>query len=119
MKHPKVKTVAGLVVAGFLIYQWTQMVSFTGDIEFDFDQSLLFSAIQGNYSLADVFASADGIHMLMFIATGVLTGISFPWPGPTWVLFAASIVYTLSKDKYPKVARSIIKNSKKLYKLKL
>jgi hypothetical protein len=92
------------------------MISFTGDIEFDFDQTMLFMALKGSYSLANVFASEDGIHMLMFIATGVLSGISFPYPGPTWVLFAASIVYTLTKDKYPQISNSIIKNAKKFKK---
>ena len=116
MKHPLIKKTAGLLVAGFLIYQWTQMVSFTADIEFDFDQTMLFLALRGTYSLAQIFASEDGIHMLMFIATGVLTGITFPYPGPTWVLFAASIVYTLTKDKQPQIAASIVKNAKKFKK---
>lgn len=113
-KHPIIKKGGALVVAGFLIYQWTSMISFTGDIEFDFDQSTLFAAISGNYSLSDLFASPDGVKMLVFIATGVLTGASFPWPGNAWVLFALSIVYTASKDKYPQIAKSIIKGAKKL-----
>jgi hypothetical protein len=54
----------------------------------------------------------------MFIATGVLSGITFPYPGPTWVLFAASIVYTLTKDSQPKIANAIIKQAKKLKRFK-
>lgn len=116
--HPLIKKAGALVVAGFLIYQWTQMISFTGDIEFDFDQSTLFSAIAGNYSLADLFATPDGIKMLMFIATGVLTGLSFPWPGNAWVLFTLSLVYTVAKPKYPQVASTIIKQVKKIKGIK-
>lgn len=117
-KHPVIKKVGTLVVVGFLIYQWTQMISFTGDIEFDFDQSVLFSAIAGNFSLAELFATADGIKMLLFIATGVLTGITFPWPGNAWVLFALSIVYTVAKEKHPQIAKNIIKGAKKLKGIK-
>jgi len=112
--HPMLKNAGILVVVGFLIYQWTEMISFTGDIEFDFDQTVLFEAIKGNFSLADLFATPDGIQMLLFIAMNVLTGVSFPWPGNTWVLFTLSIVYTVSKDKYPQIASSIIHNAKKL-----
>lgn len=111
-KHPLIKKSGSLVVVGFLIYQWTSMVSFTGDIEFDFDQATLFDAIKGNYSLADLFATDSGIKMLLFIATGVLTGISFPWPGESWVLFTLSLVYTVSKQKYPTIANNIIKMAK-------
>lgn len=117
-KHPIIKKGGSLVIVGFLIYQWTSMVSFTGDIEFDFDQSTLFDAIKGNYSLADLFASESGVKMLLFIATGVLTGISFPWPGESWVLFTLSLVYTVSKQKYPTIAHNIIKTVKSVKGIK-
>ena len=110
--HPIAKKGGSLLIVGFLIYQWTSMVSFTGDIEFDFDQTALFEAMKGNYSLSDLFASESGVKMLLFIATGVLTGISFPWPGESWVLFAISIVYTIAKPKYPTIAHNIIKTVK-------
>jgi len=109
-KHPMIKKTTGLVVVGFLIYQWTQLISFTGDVDFDFDQSLLFEAIKGNFSLSDLFASPDGITMLSFIALNTLTGISFPWKGATWVLFTFSLVYTTVKQKYPNLAQDMIKN---------
>jgi len=118
-EHKFVKTAGSLVVIGFLIYQWTEMISFTGDIEFDFDQSLLFAALQGSYSLSDLFSSPDGIEMLVFIATGMLIGASFPWPGPSWALFLVSIVYTVAKKNHPIIAKSIIKNVKKLKNIKV
>ena len=117
-KHPIIKKGGSLVIVGFLIYQWTSMVSFTGDIEFDFDQTTLFDAIKGNYSLADLFSSESGIKMLLFIATGVLTGLTFPWPGESWVLFALSIVYTIAKPKYPTVALNLIKMVKSVKGIK-
>lgn len=111
-KHPMIKRAGSLVVIGFLIYQWTRMISFTGDVDFDFDQTTLFNAIQGNYSLADLFASPDGIKMLTFIATGVLLKLSFPWPGSSGVLFLASLFYTVVKKKHPAMANNVIKHFK-------
>jgi hypothetical protein len=118
-KHPIIKKATGIIVIGFLIYQWTNMISFTGDIEFDFDQTSLLSAISGNFSLAELFASEDGIKMLMFIATKSLAGLNFPWPGDTWVLFALSIVYTVSKKHYPKLAETVRRKYKEVSKIKV
>jgi hypothetical protein len=119
--HPKLKTVTGIAVAGFLIYQWTQLISFTGDVNFDFDQSALFQALSGNYNLVDIFAGAEGIKMLMFIVTNLTVALSFPWPGGTWVLFGFSLLFTVAKYKYPKVALAmhpLLKNISKLKKIK-
>jgi len=74
-------------------------------------------ALKGKVGFSEVFFSANGIKMLVFIGTGVLTGISFPWSvlGGTWVLFAASILYTVSRKRYPKIAsklKKFIKNKK-------
>lgn len=112
--HPLVKKAGSLLVIGFLIYQWTNMISFTGDIDFDFDQTVLFDAIKGQYSLADLFGTPSGAKMLMFIATGVITGLSFPWPGSPGMLFAGSLIYTVAKQKFPTIAKSIKDNINKL-----
>jgi len=99
--HPKLKGATGVVVGAFLVFQWTLLISFTGNVKFDFDQSNLMKAIDGNFKLADVFASAAGIKMLMFITTGVVTGASFPW-GATGLtaphLFLLSLVYTAARQ---------------------
>jgi hypothetical protein len=117
--HPVLKRVGSLIIVGFLIYQWTSMISFTSDIEFDFDQTLLFDAIRGAYSMADLLATPDGLKMLLFIAIGVLTGVSFPWPGNTWVLFTISILYTVSKHKHPSLATKLINSVKKYKSIKV
>lgn len=118
-EHPVIKRTSNLVVAGFLIYQWTSLISFTGDVDFDFDQSALFDALNGGISIADVFSSPDGVRMLLMIATNVLTGVSFPWIGSTWLLFAASIIYTIAKKKYPQLSKIVLKNVKKYKLIKL
>ena len=93
-KHPKVKRIAGIAVGAILLYIWLNM-SFTGDFEYDFDQSTLIGALTGNFSLADIFTGPDGIQLLTLFITG--TFLSFPWPGPQAGLFIVSILYGLSK----------------------
>jgi len=107
IKHPRIKPIAGIVLAGFLAFQWTSLISFTGDVDFDFDQTALFQALSGNFSLVDILAGESGAKLLLFIATNVISGITFPWPGETWVLFAFSIIYTVAKYKYPQVAQKM------------
>lgn len=118
-EHPVIKKVSSLIVAGFLIYQWTSLISFTGDVDFDFDQSALFDALNGGISIADIFSSPGGVRMLLMIATNVLTGVSFPWIGTTWLLFVASIIYTIAKKKYPQLSKIVLKNVKNYKLIKL
>lgn len=111
VKYPKLKKVSSYTLAGFLIYEWTSLISFTGNVKFDFDQSTLFKALKGKASFSDVFFSSSGVKMMLFIGTGVATGISFPWGllAGTWTLFMASILYTIASDKYPEVADKLKK----------
>lgn len=108
-EHPYIKHATGIVIAGFLIYQWTQLISFTGDIDFDFDQTALFRALSGSYSLMDLFGGESGLKLLAYIATNTLGGITFPWGSiaGSGVLFAFSIIYTVAKYKYPTVAKKM------------
>jgi len=116
-KHPYIKSITGLAVAGFLIYQWIYLISFTGDIDFDFDQIAIFRALTGTYTLADIFAEESGLKLLAFITLGSLK-ISFPWPGSSWVLFAFSIVYTIAKYNYPSIAHKMYPILSKISKYK-
>ena len=97
-KHPVLKTVGSLALAGMLIYIWTSLISFTGDFDFDFNQNTLFGALKGDLGFSDVFSGPGGIRMLMFVATGTALKVSFPWPGPTQTLFLSSVVYTMIKN---------------------
>lgn len=78
--HPKLKKVSGLVVAGLLLYIWLNM-SFTPSLDYSMDFSDIFNSLQGNFSISDLFASDSGVQMLLYLATGSLLGLSFPWPG--------------------------------------
>ena len=107
--HPYIKQASGIVIAGFLVYQWINLIAFTGDIDFDFDQTALFQALNGTYSLMEIFGGEAGLRLLAYIASNVLGGISFPWSSiaGSSILFAFSIIYTISKHKYPVVAKKM------------
>lgn len=93
-RHPKTKRLIGIAVGAILLYIWLNM-SFTGDFDYDFDQSTLISALMGNFSLTDIFTGPDGIKLLTLFITGSF--LSFPWPGPQTALFIVSLIYGLSK----------------------
>lgn len=93
-KHPNVKRFAGLAVGAMLLYIWLNM-SFTGDFDYDFDQSTLIGALLGKFTISSIFAGPEGIKLLTLFVTGTL--FSFPWPGPQGALFVGSMLYGLAK----------------------
>ena len=93
-KHPKLKRVTGIAVGAILLYIWLNM-SFTGDFDYDFDQSTLIGALAGNFTLSDIFAGPEGIKLLTLFFTGSV--LSFPWPGPQSALLITSMLYGLAK----------------------
>ena len=72
-KYPKLKTASGVAIAGFLTYQWLSM-SFSGNLDSDYDLSSIPEAIAGNIGFADVLATPAGIKGLGLLATGIVTG---------------------------------------------
>ena len=49
-KHPKTKRIAGMAVAGILIYIWLNM-TFTGNADYDFDMGDMIRALGGGFTL--------------------------------------------------------------------
>ena len=94
-KHPKTKRIAGLAVAGILIYIWLNM-TFTGNADYDCDMGDMIMALGGGFTLSTLFAGPEGMALLTLFATGVL-GLSFPWPGPQHVQFIGAILYGSAK----------------------
>jgi len=94
-KHPKTKRIAGLAVAGILIYIWLNM-TFTGNADYDFDMGDMIMALGGGFTLSTLFAGPEGMALLTLFATGVI-GLSFPWPGPQHVQFIGAILYGSAK----------------------
>jgi hypothetical protein len=93
-KHPIIKKLTGIAIGAILIYIWLNM-SFTGDFDYDFDQSTLIGALLGKFTLMDIFGGPGGVKLLTLFATGML--FSFPWPGPQGALFVLSLLYGLAK----------------------
>lgn len=94
-KHPKTKRIAGMAVAGILIYIWLNM-TFTGNADYDFDMGDMILALGGGFTLSTLFAGPDGMALLALFATGVI-GLSFPWPGPQHFQFIGAILYGSAK----------------------
>ena len=72
-KYPKAKKATGTVIAGFLTWQWLRM-SFSGNLDSDYDLSSIPEAIAGNIGFADVLATPAGIKGLGLLAAGLATG---------------------------------------------
>jgi len=94
--HPKTKRIAGIAVAGLLVYIFLTM-TFTGDFVDDFSIESVFLSLQGNYSLSEFFGTPQGIRVLLLLATGAITGLTFPWPGNNIIKFGIAILVTLAK----------------------
>lgn len=94
-KHPKTKRIAGMAVAGILIYIWLNM-TFTGNADYDFDMTDMILALGGGFTLSKLFAGPEGMALLTLFATGVI-GLSFPWPGPQHMQFVGAVLYGSAK----------------------
>ena len=93
--HPKTKRIAGMAVAGILIYIWLNM-TFTGNADYDFDMTDMILALGGGFTLSALFAGPEGMALLTLFATGMI-GLSFPWPGPQHFQFIGAVLYGSAK----------------------
>ena len=95
-KYPKLKTVTGTAIAGFLTYQWLQM-SFSGNLDSDYDLSSIPEAIAGNIGFTDVLATPAGVKGMGLLAAGIATGgMTALWAGGRKGLMMAA-AYTGAK----------------------
>jgi len=90
-RYPLLKKLAGIAVAGLLLYIWLNM-TFIGDLEYDMNIAGMVAALAGAYSLADLFVSPEGLMMITLFATGGL--ISAPWLGASTLNLTLALVYT-------------------------
>ena len=80
-QYPKLKTVTGTALAGFLTYQWLYM-SFSGNLDSDYDLSSIPEAVAGNIGFTDVLATPQGVKGMGLLAAGLATGgLSTLWLG--------------------------------------
>lgn len=110
-EHPVLKKIGGVAVAGLLFYIWTQM-SFTPDLEYSMDFKDMILALNGSFSLGDLFASESGVTMLMYLASGLLLGISTPWPGKQSTQIVGGLIYSAYRLLKPKGIKLAMPKSK-------
>jgi len=73
-RHPILTKVTGAAVAGFLIWQYLH-TSNTGDVHYDLSLvDTILNCIRGDYSLADMFASKQGLRDISVLLFGLTTG---------------------------------------------
>ena len=95
-KYPKLKTASGVAIAGFLTYQWLQM-SFSGNLDSDYDLSSIPEAIAGNIGFTDILATPAGVKGMGLLAAGLATGgMTALWAGGRRGLMMAA-AYTGAK----------------------
>jgi len=100
--HPMIKKLGGLAVGSLLLYIWINM-SFTPNFGDSFDFTDIINSFLGKFHLSDLFATESGITMLIYFATGALTGVSFPWPGNLTRKIITALVYTTYKQIKPNI----------------
>ena len=80
-QYPKLKTITGTALAGFLSYQWLYM-SFSGNLDSDYDLSSIPEAIAGNIGFTEILATPQGVKGMGLLAAGLATGgLSTLWLG--------------------------------------
>ena len=72
-KHPALKRATGAAVAGVATYQWLKM-SFSGDIESDYDVSLIADGLAGKAGFADLINTPSGVKSMGLLGAGLATG---------------------------------------------
>lgn len=90
-KHPILNRIGGVGMAGLLFFIWTQM-TFIGDMDYDMDFSNITAALAGDYSIADLLASPQGLMLGTLFATGGF--MSVPWMGSTLKNLLIALTYT-------------------------
>ena len=92
-KHPILKKVTGVVIAGLLLYIWLNM-TFIGDLDYDFNFSNTIAALGGSFSITALFLSPEGLMLMTLFGTGAAFGLSIPWLGKSVYNLVLALVYT-------------------------
>jgi hypothetical protein len=117
-KYPKLAKVTGIVVAGLLLFMWVNM-TFIGDLDYDFNFSDLVDALRGNFSIADLFLSPEGLMLITLFGTGVVFGLSVPWLGKSLYNLILAIVYTGYARIKGKEKKTLVGIQKKMKQMRL
>ena len=78
--HPALSKLSAVAVSGLAIGQWLRM-SFSGDIESDFDLTIIPQAFAGEAGFKELIATPDGIKGMGLLSVGMATGGLPIWMG--------------------------------------
>ena len=79
-KHPSLKVIGSAALVGLATKQWLDM-SFSGDIESDYDLSIIADAAQGKAKFADFIGTPEGVKGMALLGAGLATGGAPLWIG--------------------------------------
>ena len=79
-KNKALATMSAVAVSGLAIGQWLRM-SFSGDIESDFDLTIIPQAFMGEAGFRELIATPDGIKGIGLLSAGLATGGLPIWMG--------------------------------------
>ena len=93
-KYPLLKKITGVVIAGIILYIWLNM-TFIGNLDYDFNFTSTLAALQGSFSIADLFISPEGLMLMTLFGSGFVFGLSVPWLGKSIYNLTLAIIYTV------------------------
>ena len=79
-KYPVLNRLPGAAVAGIAAYQWLNM-SFSGDVESDYDVSLIYDGLAGKVGFEDLINTPAGVKSMGLLGAGLATGGLPIWMG--------------------------------------
>ena len=92
-RYPLLKKVAGIALAGLILYMWINM-TFIGDLDYDFNFMTIILAIRGVFTIEDLFVSPEGLMLVTLFGVGIVTGLSIPWMGKSLYNLGLALFYT-------------------------
>lgn len=107
-RHPVIKKISGLALAGLLLYIWFNM-TFIGALQYDMDLSDVMDAVRGSYTIEHFLTSPDLVKYLTLFLTGFVGGISVVWLGHSIYNLVLAITYTFYKKNKPQLVQVIQK----------
>jgi len=92
-KYPALKVVGSAALVGLATKQWLDM-SFSGDIESDYDLGIIADAAQGKAKFADFIGTPQGVKGMALLGAGLATGGAPIWIGGMPAGLALALAYS-------------------------
>ena len=92
-KYPALKVVGSAALVAMATKQWLDM-SFSGDIESDYDLGIIADAAQGKAKFADFIGTPEGVKGVALLGAGIATGGAPIWIGGMPVGLGLALAYS-------------------------